>query len=768
MLTTLASIRANLRTRWHLFAGVFVAVALGVALVAGMGLGLAAAADPPPGKPQRFAAQPVVVMPHDRLTVEVDRGPHRAHDSKRIPHPQPVDKEILRELADLGTVYRDHLAPDAVGVDASAAAVREVVGDRAQVLTGAARRQADPGAERDAQAVVAVRAMLGTAGGVSAFVAVFVTASTFAFVVALRRREFGLLRLAGATPGHVRRQLVTEALAVGGAASATGCVLGSWGAPLLGRALIDNGIAPPWFTMSGTGTSPQWTSSTSPLSSASWTPWSPTPSSTSWTDWTYWTSWPFQLAFWTGLFVAVAGAWAASRRAGRIGPVEALRDADVDTDVMPWSRRIVGAALLAMGLGLTVHTLWTDPSALLKRKTYTTQPMILITAAAALAPLLVRPVLRLVRLPGAVGLLVRENATASVRRTAAIAAPVLVTVALAGSLMGSAESVSAAKAQEASEQTRAQLIATGDDLRISRPVPGAAAVSPSASTAVFVREEGTALVRTEARAVSDPAALAATSRLPVVAGDIRRLDDRSIVVNEEWEHHRVGDRLTVWLGDGRRTTLRIAAVLARGTGDNGAYVTLPNAGAAPVDRIDVRLPPGASPSAVTGALRAATSGHDLRIHTAAAWLDATHPRVKPQTRQGMLLLLGIALTYTAISLAGTQLMAASVRDGELRALRRAGTTRAQVRWMFAGEALVAVAAGTALGLAVIALNLGGLAAALGRLSPTGAGVLPGLGAGVVVPWGVVGGSVALCAVVAVGAGVLGAGWGRRNGAGSGG
>ncbi|WP_405635677.1 ABC transporter permease [Streptomyces sp. NBC_00056] len=750
MLTTLTTAWANLRTRRHLFAGAFVAVALGVALVASMGLGLAAAADPPAGKPQRFAAQPVVVMPHDTLTVEVDRGPHRAHASKKIPYPQPVDKELLRELAALGTVHRDHLAPDAVGVDASAAAVREVVGDRAQVLTGAARRLADPGAERDAQAVVAVRAMLGTAGGVSAFVAVFVTASTFAFVVALRRREFGLLRLAGATPGRVRRQLVTEALAVGVAASATGCALGSWGAPLLARALIDNGIAPPWFTVSGAHT-PQ---------STSWN---------SWTYWTYWTYWPFQLAFWTGLFVAVAGAWAASRRAGRIRPVEALRDADVDTDVMPWSRRIAGAALLALGLGLTVHTLWTDPSALLKRKTYTTQPMILITAAAALAPLLVRPVLRLIRLPGAVGLLVRENAATSVHRTAAVAAPVLVTVALAGSLMGSAESVSAAKAQEANEQMNSQLITTGDALALTRrPVPGVAAVSPSASTAVFVREEGTALLRSEARAVTDPAALAATSRLPVVSGDIRHLDDRSIVVNEEWEHHRVGDRLSVWLGDGRRTTLRVAAVLARGTGDNGAYVTMANAGAAPVDRIDVRLTPGASPAAVTDALRAATSGHDVRVRTAAAWLDATHPRVKPQTRHGMLLLLGIALTYTAISLAGTQLMSASVRDGELRALRRAGATRAQVRLMLAGEALVAVAAGTALGLAVTALNLGGLAAALGLLTPesgAGAGAGAGLQAGVVVPWGVVGSAVGVCAVVAVGAGVLGAGWGRRNGAG---
>ncbi|MFB7758633.1 FtsX-like permease family protein, partial [Streptomyces sp. NPDC056121] len=157
---------------------------------------------------------------------------------------------------------------------------------------------------------------------------------------------------------------------------------------------------------------------------------------------------------------------------------------------------------------------------------------------------------------------------------------------------------------------------------------------------------------------------------------------------------------------------------------------------------------------------------DVRVRTAAAWLDATHPRVTPQTRQGMLLLLGIALTYTAISLAGTQLMAASVRDGELRALRRAGATWAQVRWMLTGEALVAVAAGTALGLAVTALNLGGLATALALLSPesgagAGAGAGAGLAAEVVVPWGVVGSAVGVCAVVAVGAGVLGAGWGRR-------
>lgn len=122
----------------------------------------------------------------------------------------------MRELRTLGPVTQDG-ARDAVGVDAAAA---------------------DVGPERDAEALMAVNALLGTAAGVTGFVSVFVVASTFAFAVALRRQEFGLLRTAGATPGQLRRLLLAEALAVGAAASAAGCVLGAQGAPWLGRVLV--------------------------------------------------------------------------------------------------------------------------------------------------------------------------------------------------------------------------------------------------------------------------------------------------------------------------------------------------------------------------------------------------------------------------------------------------------------------------------------------------------------------------------------------------
>lgn len=43
-------------------------------------------------------------------------------------------------------------------------------------------------------------------------------------------------------------------------------------------------------------------------------------------------------------------------------------------------------------------------------------------------------------------MLVRENAATGIRRTPAVAAPVLVTVALAGSLLGATATLDAAKA----------------------------------------------------------------------------------------------------------------------------------------------------------------------------------------------------------------------------------------------------------------------------------------------------------------------------------
>ncbi|CAM5734048.1 hypothetical protein SBADM41S_12174 [Streptomyces badius] len=460
-------------------------------------------------------------------------------------------------------------AIDALVVHADAAAVREALGPDSgtDVLTGHDRRRADPDPDRDGRALVSVNALLGTAAGITLFVSAAVVASTFSYAVAQRRREFGLLRTAGATPGQIRRTVLAESVLIGVAASAAGTLFGATGAPLLVRRMTEAGLAPSWFAL---GDPP----------------------------------WPLHAAFWAGVAVATAAALVSCHRAGRTAPTEALREAAVDSRVMPVSRWVAAVLVLLLGLGLPALALATDPGDLLGRKSYVTRPMLLIVGCALLAPVLVCPVGRLLtwlpaRLPGATGVLVRENTAAGVRRTAAVATPVLITVALAASLTGTVATLEEARATEARTATTADFVVTSEQdgrplatalLERVRDIDGAV-VSASRSTAVTVLEEDTALVSSKARAV-DPPRLADVAKPPVTAGRLADLDDGSIVVNEEWLTTRVGDRVTVWLGDGSERSLRIAAVLATGTGDNGVYVTARNAGGAEIDRIDVKVAPG--------------------------------------------------------------------------------------------------------------------------------------------------------------------------------
>ncbi|MZE74450.1 ABC transporter permease, partial [Streptomyces sp. SID5789] len=284
-----------------------------------------------------------------------------------------------------------------------------------------------------------------------------------------------------------------------------------------------------------------------------------------------------------------------------------------------------------------------------------------------------------------------------------------------------------------------------------RSVPGAV-VSPTASSAVYVLEEGTALIRSDARAVADPGALAATARLPLTEGRTTDLDDASIIVNGEWERHSVGRSVRVWLGDGTPRTLRVAAVMATGTGGNGVYVTRANAPGAPVDRVDVALGDGADAAAVAAGLREAVGATGGRVSTRDEWVAAAAPGTSGTTRAGLLLVLGIALLYTGISLVNTMVMATADRERELAALRLAGATRWQVLRLVGAESLLVVAVGTLLGLVVAVLNLAGMRGALGLLAVDTA---------VELPWAALGGVAASCAVLAVIASVVPAGLATR-------
>lgn len=772
---------ASMRARWAGLVGPTVALALGVALVAATGLVLYGTLTAHVRAPQRFASAPAVAVPLDELTVHTEHG-YRSRPLA-VKHgltptdlaalgPGVVDRWAYAQLSTGGpdqvgrpwpvaafsthrlvsghgpvaddevVVWSGGAAPGArvtvlttdgprpytvVGVlaparferalfftDAEAARLSPrvdalilptahptVLPTGVGLRTGRQLRDLDPDAARDAQALVAANAFLGTAGGIAVFVSGFVVASGFAYAVARRRRELALLRAVGATPAQVRRLVVGEGVLVGLMAAFVGAALGRPAAEFLADLLRDNGFAPDWFTL------PQ-------------------------------TRVPVVLAAVIGLAAALAGVLPAAWRAGRIRPVAALRESVVDARGMPFLRWLCGLATLAGALYVLLWPVLAEPAAALKRKGFVPGVMLLVVALAVLAPALVAPAARLLgwplaRLRGATGLLVRETAIATARRTAATAAPVLLTVGLATCLLGVTATIEQAKATESVPRNGFVVVPNGapglDRALVDRlrAVPGVE-VSASYPTALYDLEDGVALLERQAQAV-DPGAL---TGLPVLSGSLDDLRDDTVVVDTEWRR-RVGDTVHVWRADGTPVTLRVAAVVLPGVGGNGAYVTRAHPASELASGAHVRLRKGTAPDAVAAAVRTAVTGHG-------AALQSPGPPKNRVTTAGMLVVVGIATVYSGLSIVGTVLMSGRERRRELTLLRLAGATPGQVVRLVVVDALFVTGLGVLLAGAAAAVTLGGLWVALFRLTgtvpavsvPGGVGAVVALAAGLTV------------------------------------
>ncbi|MBB5778620.1 ABC transporter permease [Nonomuraea jabiensis] len=846
---------STLRVRWSSFAGTFVALAFGAALMAALGQVLASSITSPDRGPQRYAAAPVVVAPDERLTLRTpfgERGAPLAEPrgldpelARRIPGavvdrifaaqlaggppavgrpwsaartapqrltsgrapaaddeivvtagarvgrrvqvvtaagsrsyrvvgiatagPQPtvfftdgraarlsprIDAlavwrpatEVRTALAQASATHAsadhastdhastDHASTDQASADqptsdqaapgqviASGAAPRQggtpVVSTEVKVLTGQERALLDPSRESDEQARNNANTIAGIAAGFAGFIAVFVVSSTFAFAVGQRQREFALLRTVGATTGQVRRMVYGEALLVAIAASALGALTG----PLATRPILD--------LLSSLGMAPAWL-----LPSTS--------------------SVPSYVAFGTGVLVAVLGVVVAAWRAGRVRPAEALRQAAVEPRAMTPGRWIAGGGLLATAVISMAVNAVSDPSGATNNKTFMPIVMLLIAAAGLLAPVVVRPVANLLaaplgRLRGAGALVVPAGAVASTRRTAATAAPVLMTVALAATLLGGAAMTDATKAAMRIDPVRADYVVlpsgpAGLDRQLSerlRAIPGADVTTVTPTSLYTLEGAGTQLIQRPAEAVN-PATLTTALSVPVTAGSLKELRDDTIAVSPTWEVS-LGQRVRLWRADGSQVSLTVVALLgADSTAD--AYVTPTHALSARPSLAYVKLRPGASASA-SKALEQAVTGHNARSMTKSAWAGTVTDRAASASRLGLLAVLGIMLSYTVIAQVNTLLMAAPDRAGEHGALRLLGATKGQVLRYVVAEALLVVAVGVLLAALATALGLLGLYAALLQLAGPVA---------IEVPWQPVIGVIALCSVLAVLATVL--------------
>jgi putative ABC transport system permease protein len=525
-----------------------------------------------------------------------------------------------------------------------------------RALTGAKRGEAEsPGDVVSRDDFVAGLTVFGV---LAAFIAIFVVASTFALSVQQRHRELALFRAIGATPRQVRRMVAAEALLLAVVAFVVAAPLGVV-ATFLERGLFSRAgiVSAGLHVVVG------------PL--------------------------PLVLGLVGAVVTTQLAAFASARRAARIHPTEALRDAAVQRRVVSWPRALAGLALLAAGIA-AVRVLDADDAP--------AGTMILMLAAALLGPLIALPFVWLLGLPLSAlsrgpGMLARANTRANLRRAAAVATPVMLAVSLVCTLYFGKTALQKQLTEQTDARTTADYVLRAQDgdglpgavARAVQRVPGVRDASGTLATSVVLTDDPGSLKSVPARGV-DPATLRGVLDLGVTSGSLGDVRGDGVAVSTTLGP-RVGDRIALLLGDGTPASPRVVATFTRplGFGD----VLLPRT---LVERhVSDSLDDEVFVAADGGRLDTLRATYPtLEVLTRAEYRHGLAEAARKQSLAAYVLLAVIGV-FCALALVNALAMATAERSREFALLRLVGATKSQIRTMIRAETSIMVAIGLTVG-----------------------------------------------------------------------
>ncbi|MFI6689829.1 ABC transporter permease [Streptomyces sp. NPDC050485] len=552
-------------------------------------------------------------------------------------------------------------------------------------------------------------AMLGFAG-IAFLVGIFLIINTFSMLVAQRTREIGLMRAIGSSRKQVNRSVLLEALLLGVFGSILGVGAGVGLAVGLMKLMGSLGMELSTRDLTVTWTTPV-------------------------------------IGLVLGVVVTVVAAYVPARRAGKISPMAALRDAGTPADGKAGViRAVIGLVLTGAGgaalLGAANSSKASAGSGLLGLGVVLT-----LIGFVVIGPLLAGGVVRVIsalvlRMFGPVGRMAERNALRNPRRTGATGAALMIGLALVACLSVVGSSMVASATDELDKSVGADFIVSSST---GQPIVPQAADALKGTPGI---EHVTGYKSLEAKLTAPDGKTDdehVTAADPTYQQDLRRktvdgdlaaaYGTNAMSVGDTYaKAHgvKVGDALTVAFKGGRTARLKVAAITSDDTNvDKRAMYTNVTTAAQymPADKMPKNMLMFAK----------AQNGKAKDAYAALKESLKAYPQYKVQNQAdfkqtlkdqiGQLLnivygLLALAIIVAVLGVVNTLALSVVERTREIGLMRAIGLSRRQLRRMIRLESVVIALFGALLGLG---LGMGWGTTAQKLLALQGMGVLE-------IPW----------------------------------
>ncbi|MDQ0775153.1 putative ABC transport system permease protein [Streptomyces aurantiacus] len=524
-------------------------------------------------------------------------------------------------------------------------------------------------------------AMLGFAG-IAFLVGIFLIINTFSMLVAQRTREIGLMRAIGSSRKQVNRSVLVEALFLGIVGSVLGVAAGVGIAIGLMKLMSAAGMH---------------------LSTADLTVKTVTP----------------VIGLVLGVVVTVLAAYLPARRAGKVSPMAALRDAGTPADGKAgWIRGLIGLVLTGSGVAALFTAAGADKAS---------DGALMLGAGVVLSligfviigPLLAGGVVRalsvvLLRAFGPVGRLAERNALRNPRRTGATGAALMIGLALVACLSVVGSSMVASATEELDKSVGTDFIIEGNQRIVPQAqkaiedTPGMAHVtSYKMVEAKLTSPDG----KTEDGDVTaaDPT-YASDLRRETIAGELSAAYGKNAMsvgsLYAKKHGVQVGDTVTVAFKGGQSAKLKVAAITDDDTAlDKGSrYLNVttleqyvPADKMPPNDMMFATAKDGQEKTAYTALKKSLDPYPQYQVR------DQTDYKQQLKDQIGQLLnmvygLLALAIIVAVLGVVNTLALSVVERTREIGLMRAIGLSRRQMRRMIRLESVVIALFGALLGL----------------------------------------------------------------------